>query len=212
MCKINDIIYLNFKVKNMELIIASNNKNKIREIKEILGDLDINFKSLNDINFNQEIEENGETFEANAYIKAKTIFDYCHLPVIADDSGLCCEALNGEPGVYSHRYAGLECDDHKNNLKLIENIKDKKNKNAKYVCAICFINQSGDESIVLGSCEGKIILTPRGNNGFGYDPYFYLESENKTMAELTSFEKNSISHRKKALLKIEAIIRENINN
>lgn len=196
----------------MDIVIASNNKNKIREIKEILSDLDINFKSLNDINFNQEIEENGTTFEANAYIKAKTIYDYCHLPVIADDSGLCCEALNGEPGVYSHRYAGDMCDDTKNNLKLIENIKDKENKNAKFVCAICFINQRGIESIVTGTCEGKIILTPRGNNGFGYDPYFYLESKNKTMAELENSEKNSISHRKKALLNIEAIIRENINN
>ena len=196
----------------MDIVIASNNKNKIREIKEILSDLDINFKSLNDINFNHDIEENGTSFEANAYIKAKTIFDYCHLPVIADDSGLCCEALNGEPGVYSHRYAGNMCDDTKNNLKLIENIKDKENKNAKFVCAICFINQNGKESIVTGTCEGKIILTPRGNNGFGYDPYFYLEGKNKTMAELENTEKNSISHRKKALLKIEAIIRENINN
>lgn len=196
----------------MELIIASNNKNKIREIKEILSDLDIDFKSLNDINFHRDIEENGKTFEENAYIKAKTIYDLYHMPVIADDSGLCCEGLNGKPGVYSHRYAGLECDDTKNNLKLIENIKDKENKNAKFVCAICFIDKTGKSYIVEGVCEGKIVMSPKGNNGFGYDPYFYLESKNKTMAELDTSEKNSISHRKKALLKIEAIIRENINN
>lgn len=196
----------------MELIIASNNKNKIKEIKEILSDLDIDFKSLNDINFNEDIDENGKTFEENAYIKAKTIYDLYHMPVIADDSGLCCEGLNGEPGVYSHRYAGLECDDAKNNLKLIENIKDKENKNAKFVCAICFIDKTGKHYIVEGICKGKIVLCPKGNNGFGYDPYFYLESKNKTVAELDMSEKNSISHRKKALLKIEAIIRENINN
>ncbi len=196
----------------MDLIIASNNKNKINEIKDILADLDINFLSLKDINFTKDIDETGTTFEENAYIKAKTIYDIYKKPVLADDSGLCCEALNGEPGVYSHRYAGLNCNDHNNNLKLINNLKDKDNLKAKYVCSICFIDSLGNSFTVNGECNGTIVFEPKGNNGFGYDPYFYLEEFNKTMAELTSSEKNSISHRKKALLHVEGIIRENINN
>lgn len=196
----------------MELIIASNNKNKIKEIKDILSDLDIKFLSLRDINFTSEIEENGSTFEENAYIKAKTIYDIYHKPVLADDSGLCCNGLNGEPGVYSHRYAGNDCNDYNNNQKLIENIKNVDDKSASFICSICFINSSGESFTVKGSVNGEIILTPRGNNGFGYDPYFYLPTLGLTMAELSEEEKNKISHRKNAIKKIEEIIRENINN
>ncbi len=196
----------------MELIIASNNKNKIKEIEDILSDLDIKFLSLHDINFTSEIEENGSTFEENAYIKAKTIYDLYHKPVLADDSGLCCNGLNGEPGVYSHRYAGNDCNDFNNNQKLIQNIKNVDDKSASFICSICFINSNGESFTVKGSVNGEIILTPRGNNGFGYDPYFYLPTLGKTMAELSKEEKNKISHRKNALQKIEEIIRENINN
>lgn len=196
----------------MELIIASNNKNKIKEIENILSDLDIKFLSLRDINFTSEIEENGSTFEENAYIKAKTIYDLYHKPVLADDSGLCCNGLNGEPGVYSHRYAGNDCNDFNNNQKLIKNIKNVDDKSASFICSICFINSNGESFTVKGSVNGEIILTPRGNNGFGYDPYFYLPTLGQTMAELSEEEKNKISHRKNALQKIEEIIRENINN
>ncbi len=196
----------------MELIIASNNKNKIIEIEDILSDLDIKFLSLHDINFTSEIEENGSTFEENAYIKAKTIYDLYHKPVLADDSGLCCNGLNGEPGVYSHRYAGNDCNDFNNNQKLIKNIKNVDDKSASFICSICFINSNGESFTVKGSVNGEIILTPRGNNGFGYDPYFYLPTLGQTMAELSKEEKNKISHRKNALKKIEEIIRENINN
>jgi len=196
----------------MDLVISSNNKNKIREIKELLSDLDINVLSLKDINFNSDIEENGKTFEENAYIKAKTIYDLYKIPVIADDSGLAVEALNGEPGVYSHRYAGEECDDHKNNLKLIENLKGVSNRNAKYVCAICYIDQFGNVKYAKGEVSGIIVDSPKGNNGFGYDPYFYLEGFNKTMAQIDLCEKNKISHRANALNKLKEIIYEASNN
>lgn len=191
----------------MELVIASNNKNKLKEIKELLKDLDINILSLNDIKFFDEIEENGTTFSENSYIKAKTIYDKYHIAVLSDDSGLSVDALNGAPGVYSHRYAGLECDDHKNNLKLISELKDKK-RDAKYVCDICYINKNGVVNHANGECFGKIIDTPRGSNGFGYDPYFYIESLGKTMAEIDMTEKNKISHRSIALKKIKEIIYE----
>ena len=196
----------------MELIIASNNLNKIKEIKDILKDLNISVKSLNDMKFNDSIEETGTTFEQNAYIKAKTIFDIYHMPVIADDSGLEVEALNNAPGVYSHRYAGNECDDLKNNLKLINELKNKTNRKANYTASICYMNKLGQVKYASGKVYGVIIDNPKGNNGFGYDPYFYIESLGKTMAEISLEEKNKISHRVKALNQLKEIIYEDINN
>ena len=128
----------------MNLIISSNNKNKIKEINNLLKDLNVNLQSLNDIKYNKEIEETGTTFEENAYIKSKTIYDLFNEATISDDSGLMVEALNGAPGVYSHRFAGQECDDNKNNLKLVELLKNEKNRNAKYVSVICYINKNGE--------------------------------------------------------------------
>ena len=196
----------------MDLIIASNNKNKIKEIKELLKDLNINIKSLSDVNCNIDIEENGNTFDQNAYIKASAIYKIYKCPVLADDSGLCVEALDGQPGVYSHRYAGPECNDDKNNLKLIKNLNGVLNRNAYYACAICFIDHKANANYAFGKIEGKIIDTPKGNNGFGYDPYFFLPEENKTMAELSLEDKNKISHRAIALKKIGKIIHETFNN
>ncbi len=190
----------------MDLIVASNNKNKIKEIKEIFKGFDCNIKSLKDINFNCDIEETGTTFEENSLIKARTIYNLYHTAVIADDSGLMVEALNGEPGVYSHRYAGPEEDDCANNLKLINNLKGVSNRNAKYVCVITYINALGKVVQTRGEVHGTIIDEAQGNNGFGYDPYFYIESFNRTMAELSLEEKNTISHRSIALNKLKELI------
>ena len=196
----------------MDLIIASNNFNKIKEIKELLSDLDINVLSLKDIGFTKEIDETGTTFEDNSYIKAKTIYDLYHLPVIADDSGLEVRALNNAPGVYSHRYAGNTCSDSANNEKLISELKGITDRAARYVCVISYINELGVVKYSKGYCEGEIIDTPKGNNGFGYDPYFYIEEYNKTMAEISMDEKNKISHRAKALNNLKDIINEDITS
>ena len=196
----------------MDLIISSNNKNKINEIKKLLSSLDINVLSLSDINFNEEILETGSTFSQNSYIKAKTIFDKYHMPVIADDSGLEVEALGGKPGVYSHRYAGEDCNDTANNLKLIEELNGILNRNANYTCDICYINKNGQVKHSTGKCYGLICNNPKGENGFGYDPYFYIESLGKTMAELDMDEKNKISHRAKALNQLKELIYEDLTS
>lgn len=190
----------------MELIVASNNKNKIKEIKEIFKEISTNILSLKDINFNKEIEETGTTFEENSLIKAKAIYNLYHKAVIADDSGLMVDSLGGAPGVYSHRYAGIEEDDYANNLKLINNLKGVTDRKARFVCVITYINSLGEVVQTRGEVEGEIIDEARGNNGFGYDPYFYIKSLDKTMAELSLEEKNEISHRSKALAKLKELI------
>ncbi len=192
----------------MNVIIASNNKNKIREFKRIFEGTDFELKSLEEAGINIDIEETGDTFKDNAIIKAQTIAKKYHVYAIADDSGLCCDGLNGEPGVRSARYAGDMHDDALNNKKLVEKMKNVSNKKARYVCAICFSNPDGKFVVTEDYCEGEITLEPRGYNGFGYDPYFYIEKFKRTMAEITLDEKNTISHRAKALEKMKRIYNE----
>ncbi len=185
----------------MKILVSTHNSHKLKEIKNILQNINAEIYSIKDIELQfDEPEETGETLEENAYIKAKKLYDitdgYC---IIADDSGLFVEALNGEPGVHSARYAGEPSDDHKNNLLLLERLKNKDNRNAEFRSVICFIDENGKENFFKGKIEGEIISTPRGTNGFGYDPYFLPKGENKTFAEMDEFEKNKISHRKKAL-------------
>ena len=185
----------------MKILVSTHNSHKLKEIKNILQNINAEIYSIKDIELQfDEPEETGETLEENAYIKAKKLYDitdgYC---IIADDSGLFVEALNGEPGVHSARYAGEPSDDHKNNLLLLEKLKNKDNRNAEFRSVICFIDENGKENFFKGKIEGEIISTPRGNNGFGYDPYFLPKGENKTFSEMDEFEKNKISHRKNAL-------------
>lgn len=188
----------------MEIILASNNENKVREIKKILNNVTILI--LKEIGFKGDIAETGTTFEENAFIKAKTIYDIYHKPVIADDSGLAVDALKGAPGIYSHRYAGEMCDDKLNNELLIKNLQGISQRNARYVTCLCYYD--GCSPIYAhGTCEGVIVDNPQGSNGFGYDPHFFLPNLNKTMAELSIDEKNQISHRAKAL----AILQEKLN-
>ena len=186
----------------MEVLLASKNKNKIAEIKTLLSECvsDINLLSLDDINYNDEIEETGTTFEENAKIKAKVGADLGYI-CIADDSGLAVDALGGAPGVYSARYSGYHADDETNNTKLLselQGVPDEK-RTARYVCVIACIFPDGKEIIVKDTCEGKILTEYRGNGGFGYDPLFFVDKFGKTFAELSMQEKNTESHRGKAM-------------
>ena len=182
----------------IKIIFASGNKGKIAEVRKILGELDIPILSLHDINFKGDIEETGNSFEENAKIKAIEIFNNYNFPTIADDSGLVVEQLNGEPGIYSARYAGIDSDDAANNIKLLENLSSKLEPHrAKFVCSAVYY--SGEETYTaVGEVNGKIISKARGINGFGYDPLFVPDGYSKTMAELDPEIKNSISHRFKA--------------
>jgi len=187
----------------MELVLASQNKNKIREIELILRPIigDVNILSLADIGFSGEIDESGTTFEENAYIKAAIPADMGYIG-ISDDSGLEVDVLNGRPGVYSSRYSGIKAADDDNNDKLLLELLHYpvEKRTARFVAVICCVFPGSDEYItVRGTCEGVIIDNPRGDNGFGYDPLFYCTEFDKTFAELTNDEKNSISHRGKAL-------------
>ena len=182
----------------MKVIAATKNKNKLREFSEILKGYEV--ISQEEAGIDIEVEETGETFEENSYLKAKAIYDATKIPAIADDSGLMVDALGGEPGVYSARYGGDGLDDEGRVELLLENMKNvpKEERSARFVCAITFID--GERIIkVRGECEGEIIYAPAGENGFGYDPVFYMNEYKKTTAEMSAEEKNAVSHRGKAL-------------
>ena len=186
----------------MKIVLASRNKKKIGELQTLLAKYlsEVEVLSLDDIGFEGDIVEDGETFEDNAYIKASTVAQLGYIGV-GDDSGLCVDALDGAPGVYSARYAGEHGDDAANNALLIKNLASKEDKTARFVCAIAcvFPKDTSRGYFVRGEVEGKIIDEYRGEGGFGYDPLFYYEPFGKTLAEMSAEEKNSISHRGKAI-------------
>ncbi|MDY3947006.1 MAG: RdgB/HAM1 family non-canonical purine NTP pyrophosphatase [Ezakiella sp.] len=184
----------------MRIIVASGNAHKIKEIEEILIDHEI-ISYKQDFKDHKEPVEDGDTLEENAYIKANDIKKlYPNYAVIADDSGLFVDALNGAPGVHSARYAGDEHDDDKNNELLIKNLAGKP-REASFISSICFIDK--EPLYFRGEIRGKILEIPRGSGGFGYDPYFLPDGCVKTFAEMNSEEKNKISHRKRALEKLK---------
>ena len=192
----------------MNLILASRNKKKIREMEAILATHfpGIHILSLDDIGFEGDIEEDSTTFEENALIKARTALAASgnRIAAIADDSGLAVDALNGDPGVYSARYAGGHGDDAANNALLLKNLAHLpvEQRTARFVCCIALVYPDGREITVRGETEGLIIDDARGRGGFGYDPYFYYQPFGKTFSELTADEKNAISHRGKAIGKL----------
>lgn len=188
------------------LVIATRNKNKLREFREILKDLQIEVRSLDDFGPTPEAIEDGDTFEENAYKKAIHTAKVLGLPAIADDSGLVVEALNGEPGVYSARYAGEKATDEENCSKLLKALKGIENRRAHFQCNLSIAVPSGPALTYEGRCGGVIIDEKRGDNGFGYDPIFYFEEFGKTFAELSMDEKNRVSHRGKALAEVKAEI------
>lgn len=185
------------------LVIATQNKNKLKEFREILKDLDIEVRSLDDFGPTPPAIEDGDTFEENAYKKALHTAKVLGLPAIADDSGLVVEALNGEPGVYSARYSGENATDEQNLQKLLSELKGVENRRAHFQCVLSIAVPSGPALTYEGKCSGLIIDEKRGHNGFGYDPVFYFEEFGKTFAELTMEEKNKISHRGKALNEVK---------
>ncbi len=189
----------------MKLIIASNNAHKVREIKQILAGKFDDIFSLNEAGVTHETVEDGSTFEENALKKAREIAEITGCAAIADDSGLCVNALGGAPGIYSARYAG-ECSEHStdeaNNLLLIKNLKGKTDRSAYYSCAVALVYPDGREIVAEGYMHGSIIDSPRGTRGFGYDPFFLPEGEKRTAAELSDEEKNAISHRGRALMSL----------
>ena len=187
-----------------ELILASNNAHKVEEIKSILEDYSI--LTLKDINYTEEIVEDGTTFEENALIKARTICKYSGKTAISDDSGLSVDLLDGRPGVYSARYSKEQTDE-KNIEKVLLELNGQKSK-AKFVSVIALVKPDGAELTFRGDCQGEIIFEKRGTNGFGYDPIFYVPSLDKTFAELSANQKNSISHRKQSLEKFSQYLKE----
>ncbi len=190
-----------------KIVLASNNKHKIKEFKEMLG---VEILTLNDIGYLEEIEETGTTFLENALIKASTISAYLKLKgldydVLADDSGTCCESLNGAPGIYSARYAGGHDNAKANRCKLIEDLKGKDNK-AYFNCTIVLYHIDGTYEYKEGRTYGRIIDEERGDTSFGYDCIFLSEDLGKTFGETSSEEKNSVSHRARALEQIKELL------
>jgi non-canonical purine NTP pyrophosphatase, rdgB/HAM1 family len=190
----------------VKFVVATNNGGKLQEFRDILKEFGHEAVSLKEVNIDTDVEETGETFRENAYMKAGTIAKLSGLPTIADDSGLMVEALGGEPGVYSARYCGRHGDDAANNEKLLEKMKGNKERRAKFVSAVCAVFPDGRVLQAEGECPGEILHEPKGNGGFGYDPLFYVPALGKTFAQMDKTEKNMVSHRKKALDKLKILL------
>ena len=196
-----------------KLLIATKNAGKVKEIKAILKDFDMDIISLADLPNVPEVIEDGKTFFENAFKKAKEVSDATGMMVLSDDSGLEVDALNGAPGVYSARYSGESGDDKSNNEKLLKELKDvpENKRTARFKCVMVLYHPSGKWISAEGACEGRIALKPAGEGGFGYDPVFYLDKYGKTMAEIPAEEKNKISHRAKALNELKNNIKDFIS-
>jgi len=183
----------------ISIVIATRNKGKTAEIREMLKEFPVNIKNLDDFGPIPEIEEDGDTFDENAYKKASVTARILGMPALADDSGLLVEALGGAPGVHSARYAGENASDKQRCEKLLREMKGKTNRKAAFECVISIAVPSGPALTYEARCEGLIAEKPYGSNGFGYDPVFFFPLLKKTFAELTRTEKSRVSHRGKAL-------------
>ncbi len=185
-----------------KIVLASNNKGKVREINQILADLDISVLPQSEFNID-EVEETGLTFVENAILKARNAAEQSGLPAIADDSGIEVDALNGEPGIYSARYAGVGASDEDNLQKLLNALQDvpDEKRTARFQCLMVYMRHANDPTplICQGVWEGIITREPQGENGFGYDPVFYVPDHNCTSAQLSAEVKNALSHRGQAL-------------
>lgn len=184
------------------LVLATTNKGKTREIQELLKGFPIEIRNLSDFGPIPEVIEDGETFDDNAYKKASFTARVLGYPAMADDSGLCVDALDGAPGVYSARYAGENATDADNVAKLMQALENEENRKAAFQCVISIAVPTGAALTYEGSCEGILTREPAGDNGFGYDPLFFYPDFNKTFAQLTMEEKGRVSHRGKALKEV----------
>lgn len=180
----------------MRIVLATRNRGKLVELERILDGLDVQLVTMDELGLEQAVED-GDTFEANALIKARAVVAATGLPALADDSGLEVDALDGAPGVHSARYAGEETDDIRNNTKLVAELDaiPEDERTARFVCAAALVTPDGHEEVVRGTMEGRIVDEARGTNGFGYDPHFVSVGETRTNAELTPAEKDARSHR-----------------
>jgi XTP/dITP diphosphohydrolase len=186
------------------LVIATRNKGKTKEIKALLKDFPVDIKNLDDFGPIPHLEEDGNTFDENAYKKASFAAGILGLPALADDSGLIVEALDGAPGIHSARYAGENATDEQRYLKLLEDMEGKSNRKAAFECVISIAVPTGPALTYEARCEGLIATEPAGSNGFGYDPVFFYPPYNKTFAQITGSEKNRISHRGKAFAELKS--------
>ena len=193
-----------------KIVFATGNKDKLREIKEIMADYDVEIVSMKDEGIVVDIVEDGNTFEENALIKAKAIAAHTNAIVLADDSGLEIDALNKEPGVLSARYMGEDTSYEIKNQNLIDRLEgvSKENRTARFVCAIAAVLPTGEELVTRQTMEGYIGYEPQGENGFGYDPIFYLEEFGCSSAALSREQKNAISHRGKALRETRELMKK----
>lgn len=189
--------------KGISLVLATRNPAKTRELKPLLKEFDCELLDLTDLGPIPEVEEDGKSFEDNAYKKAHFAARTLGVPSMADDSGLVVDALGGAPGILSSRYAGDSATDEENNAKLLREMEGKENRTARFVCVITIAVPSGPALIFDGKCEGIIVRAPVGKGGFGYDPIFYYPPLGKTFAELSLEEKGKVSHRGRALAELQ---------
>lgn len=192
------------------MIFATTNQGKIKEIKEILGDINEDIVSLKEAGIDVDIVENGKTFEENAIIKARTIMEMTGQMVLADDSGLEVDAMDKQPGIYSARFMGKDTSYEVKNKAIIDNLKglEGDKRSARFVCAIAAALPDGEVITTRGTIEGIIVEEPKGENGFGYDPIVYVPEYGMTTGEMSPELKNSISHRGKALMAMKKILKE----
>jgi XTP/dITP diphosphohydrolase len=191
------------------IVLATRNPGKVREIQDLVAGLPVIFLSLTDLAGAPEVVEDGVTFEENALKKARTIAAISRMPAVADDSGLCVDALHGRPGVYSARYGGENAPDEDKCRRLLQELADVPTalRSARFVCAVAFVTPDREDKIFTGTCEGQITPELRGQSGFGYDPIFYHPESGKTFAEMDRDAKNRVSHRGKALAEFARYLR-----
>lgn len=182
-----------------KFVLATHNPGKLKEMSDILARFGVEVVSPGDLGITVDVEETGTTFAENAMLKAKAICAAAKLPAIADDSGLCVDALNGGPGVYSARYGGEGLDDKGRYMLLLNNMRGQTTRAAHFTCSIACAFPNGDTLTAEGRCDGSIAFAPMGEGGFGYDPVFFVPEKAKTFGQLTAEEKSTISHRGKAL-------------
>ncbi len=191
----------------MRIAIASSNPHKIQEIRDILSGLPVEIVPASSLGVDMsQVEETGDTLEENALLKARYLYERTGLPSLADDTGLFVEALNGEPGVKTARYAGEDANSERNIQKLLQNLKGKENRRAHFRTIIAFIDETGKAHLFEGRVDGEITEEPMGDKGFGYDPVFYYPPAGRTFAQMDDSEKNRVSHRYRALQKFREFL------